>query len=141
MDPNYYETLIALADDCPTTSSVLPTPRGGKPTAAVLQYEMLVDSPYQYTQEDVLFQSWFARQDGHEKKSAAEVKKTREAFFSKPQPCLRSSPLPKKFGIGFRFDRDGRVALCPAESNEYQTLVKGAQEKVKVLKALRSSRA
>jgi hypothetical protein len=141
MDLNYYETLIAVADDCPVDSSAVPTSRGNKPTAAVLQYEMLADSPFQHTQEDVLFQSWFARQPGAEEMAPDEVQRLRDEFFAKPQPCLRSSPLPKKYGWGFRFDEAGRVALCPVESDEYRKIVEGKTGAVKVLKAMRSSRA
>ena len=134
---NYFQTLIAVADDCPVTKSVVPVDRGAKKTVAVLQYEMLAGSPYVYTQEDVLFNTWFRRQALPDK-SEAEVAQLRAEFFAKPQACLRSSPLPKKYGWGLIFDQEGRVALCPMESKEYQELLAG--DKVKVLKALRSSR-
>lgn len=49
-DLNYYNTLIAVADDCPVDHSVVPPPCGGKPTVAVLQYEMLSGSPHTFTQ-------------------------------------------------------------------------------------------
>ncbi len=108
-DLNYYDTLIAVADDCPVDHSVVPTPRGGKPTVAVLQYEMLSGNPHAHTQEDVLFESWAARQDIPEDRLSR--KRLRQEFFSKPQACLRSSPLPKKYGWGLLFDGDGKVAL------------------------------
>lgn len=138
MDVNYCETLIAVADDCPVTTSVVPVARNGKKTVAVIQYEMLANNPHVYTQEDVLFYSWLQRQDLPEK-TEDEVAELRKAFFAKPQACLRSSPLPKKYGWGLLFDREGRVALCPMESEEYRQLLSG--DRVKVLKALRSSRA
>lgn len=137
MDLNYYQTLIAVADDCPVSVSVRPEPRGGKRTVAVEQFEMLVDSPYTYTQEDVLFDVWLRRQEGPEP-SAAERDRLRAQFFAKPQPCLRSSPLPKKYGWGFGFDREGRVALHAMESPEYRRLLGDGD--VKVLKAMRSKR-
>lgn len=59
----YSDTLVAVADDCPVTSSAIPTARSGKKTVAVLQYEMLAEEPHVFTQEDVLFESWLARQD------------------------------------------------------------------------------
>ncbi len=139
VDLNYYDTLIAVADDCPVEHSVVPTPRGGKPTVAVLQYEMLSGNPHRLTQEDVLFESWLARQDLPE--DGRDRTRLREEFFSKPQACLRSSPLPKRFGWGLLFDGDGRVALLPMESADYQRLAAGDDSRVKVLKALRSARA
>ena len=137
---NYYGTLIAVAEDSPVTSSVVPSPRGGKKTVAVLQYEMLAERPYALTQEDVLFDSWFLRRPDAGEARGAEAAALREAFFSKPQPCLRTSPLPKKYGFGLHFDGDGRIALCPVESGEYARLLEGAGGTT-VLKAMRSARA
>jgi hypothetical protein len=59
---NYVDSFIAVADDCKTTTAKIPEPRGTAKTVAQIQYEMLVDNPYEFTQEDVLFESWFARQ-------------------------------------------------------------------------------
>lgn len=134
----YFETLIAVADDCPVNSSVVPVARGGKKTVAVLQYDMLSDRPFQLTQEDVLFLSWFRRQPGFEDRTEDEAAALRDAFFTRDQPCLRASPLPKKHGFGFRFDAEGRVALVPMESQEYRAALEDGG--VKVLKAMRSSR-
>ncbi len=138
-DLNYYDTLIAVADDCPVEHGKVPTPRGGQPTVAVLQYEMLAGHPYVLTQEDVLFESWLARQDLPE--TRLDKDRLRQEFFSKPQACLRSSPLPKQYGWGLLFDHDGRVGLLPMESPEYRRLVGGDEPSVKVLKAMRSKRA
>jgi len=138
MDMNYYQTLIAVADDSPVSKSEMPMDRGGKKTIAGLQFEMLADNPYVYTQEDVLFNTWLQRQN-MPTKSESEIAKLRDEFFAKPQPCLRSSPLPKKYGWGVVFDEKGRAALVPMESKEYAKLLTGGR--VKILKALRSSRA
>jgi Family of unknown function (DUF6157) len=141
VDLNYYNTLIAIADDCPVTSSVVPAEPGARVTIAGLQYRMLADNPYVYTQEDILFQTWYQRQDLPEQ-SPEQRERLRHEFFSKPQACLRSSPLPKKFGWGLLFDEHGRVALCPASSPIYTKIINGqAGRNVKVLKALRSKRA
>ncbi|OEU85378.1 hypothetical protein DB35_15285 [Streptomyces abyssalis] len=136
---NYFGTLIAVADDCPVTRGVVPAARGGRKTVAVLQYEMLTERPGRLTQEDVLFESWFLRRPGAGGLAGPEAAALREEFFSKEQPCLRASPLPKKYGFGLLFDDDGLVTLCPVESGEYARLAAGA-EGVTVLKALRSAR-
>lgn len=156
-DLNYYSTLIAVADDCPVTAAEVPRPRGGKPTVAVLQYELISGAPYGLTQEDVLFETWLRRQDFAADLPGERRAELRKEFFSRPQACLRSSPLPKRYGWGLLFDRDGRVALCPMESEEYQRLVEGrtgagnggagnggpqsGHGGVRVLKAMRSRRA
>ena len=137
---NYTKTLIAVADDCPVKKSAVPEPRGGKPTVATLQYQLLQGHPYELTQEDVLFESWLRRQEGLAPSEPEKAKLWKE-FFSKDQPCLRSSPLPKKYGFGLLFDGEGRVALCPVESEEYQRLAGARSPGVEVLKALRSARA
>jgi hypothetical protein len=135
---NYTDTFIAVADDSGVEKSIMPEERGGKKTVAVIQYEMLAGHPYKYTQEDVLFETHVR----HKGIPAAELKakgeKMREEFFTKDQPCLRASPLPRKYGWGFHFDPKGKVAMVPVESKEYKQLSKKAS---RVLKALRSSRA
>jgi Family of unknown function (DUF6157) len=141
LDLNYYRTLIAVADDCPVTSSVVPAARGAAKTVAVLQYEMLAEHPYGLTQEDVLFESWLRRQDLPDDQSEADRAALRARFFAKPQACLRSSPLPKRHGWGLLFDQHGKIVLCPMESEEYKRLVGGHETGVTVLKALRSRRA
>ncbi|MFF4128012.1 DUF6157 family protein [Microbispora rosea] len=144
-DLNYYSTLIAVADDCPVTAAEVPGGRGGRPTVATLQYELISGAPYGLTQEDVLFETWLRRQDLPADLTAERRAELRKEFFSRSQACLRASPLPKKHGWGLLFDQDGRIALCPMESEEYRRLVDGAQAGqdggVRVLKALRSRRS
>ena len=135
---NYADMFIAVADDSPTAHSIVPKESGGKKTVAVIQYEMLADHPYELTEEDVLFETHVR----HQAVPAAELKKNgkklREAFFAKDQPCLRTSPLARKYGWGFHFDPNGKVALYAVESKEYKQMAKNAS---KTLKAFRSSRA
>jgi len=37
---NYFDTLIEVADDCPTKKAQVPLARGGKKTKAVVEYEI-----------------------------------------------------------------------------------------------------
>lgn len=135
---NYFDTLIAVADDCPVSSGVRPG-TGGESVAQV-QYELLAGRPHELTQEDVLFESWLARQDLPDELSGDERECLRQDFLSKPQASLRSSPLPRRYGWGLLFDADGKVALCPMESEEYRHLSGDANGDVEVLRALGSSR-
>jgi len=69
----------------------------------------------------------------------------RAEFFSKGQPCLRSSPLGKRYGWGVHCDSTGRVALLALESDAYRALVTGqamsdSGRPVTVKKAMRRSR-
>jgi len=134
VDLDYVDTLIAVAPDCPVDHAVVPTPRGGKPTVAAIQYELLSGAPGRLTQPDVLFRTWLARQDA----PGADEERLRADFFAKPQACLRSSPLPKKYGWGLLFDHAGRITLCPVESDLYARA--RADASLTVRPALRSSR-
>ena len=136
MDLDYVDTLIAVAPDCPVDRAVVPAPRGAKPTVAVIQYDLLTADPGALTQRDVLFGSWLARQDV----PGPDVAALRAAFFAKPQACLRSSPLPKKYGWGLLFDHAGRITLCPMESETYANITNGSTPGVTIRKALRSRR-
>lgn len=94
---------------------------------------MLAGHPYVYTQEDVLFMTYLAQND-----IKINDDELRREFFSKPKPCLRSSPLPKKYGWGFHFDGDGKVALYGTETDEYKRL--SASKGITILKAMRSKK-
>ncbi len=136
----YFQTLIAVAYDCPVGESEVPPNRRAKKTVANLHYELLSENPGTFTQEDVLFQSWLLRQEGIDT-FGSEVDQLREQFFDKPQASLRSSPLPKRYGWGLLFDAEGRVTLCPMESEQYRDILAGEVTGVKVLRALRFKRA
>lgn len=143
MSDNYYDTFIAVAEDCKVTAAKIPEPRGGNPTVATMQYEML-SKPFAHTQEQVLFDVWLARQGDAGKidvdaLAADEVDALRVEFFAKGQACLRASPLTKTHGWGVLFDSEGRAQLLAMESAEYQARLDDPN--LKVVKAMRSKRA
>ncbi|PRY01912.1 DUF6157 family protein [Allonocardiopsis opalescens] len=144
MDLNYYRTFIAVSDDCPAEAAAEPPVRAGRETVASVQYRMLAEHPAAYTQEDVLFESWLRRQPPSEEVPAeptdAQRAALRDRFFSRSHACLRASPLPKTYGWGLLFDDEGRITLCPRESEEYARLLTGP-DGIRVLKAMRSKRA
>ncbi|MBO9625357.1 MAG: hypothetical protein J7484_03165 [Microbacterium sp.] len=130
---NYVSTLIEVAEDCPASYAVEP-PASEKPTIAALHYELIAEQPFSRTSDDVIFET-HARRKGIDPADAA----AREAFFSKGQACLRSSPLGKRYGWGIVSDEDGRVALVPRESEEYTRLA--ADAGLGHTRAMRSRRA
>src|SRR5215469_8770192 len=91
---NYFDTFIEVADDCPAQIASVPESKGGEKTIPVLQYEMIAYHPYQYTQEDVLFETYAE----NKRIPLANRSMERQRFFSKGQPCLRSSSLGKRYG-------------------------------------------
>ncbi len=68
-----------------------------------------------------------------------DLSRARAEFFSKGQPCLRASPVTKRYGWGVHSDSQGRVAIFAVESREYARLAK--DKTLKQLKAMRSKRA
>ncbi len=63
----------------------------------------------------------------------------RERFLSQEKPRLRVSALAKRYGWGIHVDSQGRVALVPVESAEYQRLA--ADRALRHVRAIRSKRA
>ncbi len=132
---NYFNTLIEVAEDSTTISGQAPPVRGDKRSIANLQYEMLVDRPYQLTSDDLLFAVFAARNQLPE----ADWAEQRERFFSKGQACLRASPLAKRYGWGIHSDAEGKIALYGVDTVTYQRLV--ADERIVKTRAMRSKRA
>jgi hypothetical protein len=130
---NYVATFIEVADDCPADGATEP-PTTEKPTIAALHYRLITEQPYARTSDDVIFET-FALRAG----IASDDDDARAVFFSKGQPCLRSSPLGKRYGWGILHDADGRVALVPRESEEYAALA--ADPSLAHTRAMRSRRA
>lgn len=124
---NDHDTFTSVAPDCPATVAQVP-PERATPSVARLQYEMLVDAPYRYTSDDVVHASNGARRGID-----------RDTFFATGQPCLRASPLVKRYGWGVHHDAEGRVALVPVESAEYAAF--RADPGLRQTSGMRSSRA
>ncbi|NLA37585.1 MAG: hypothetical protein GX868_18120 [Actinobacteria bacterium] len=123
---DYRSTFISVAEDCPTSTGVEP-PAKEPPTVARIQYDMLTAAPYGRTSDDIVYASNGARRGID-----------REEFFSKGQPCLRASPLAKRYGWGLHFDPDGHVAMYPLGSAEYKRLSNDPE--IQQLTAMRSSK-
>lgn len=129
---NYFDTFIHVAEDCPVESAEVPP---GEGTVARFQYDLLMSDPYRRTSDDLLFDVHAIRKEI----PANRQEVARQTFFSKGQPCMRASPLAKRYGWGVRSDVDGRIGLVAMESAEYRSL--SEDETVTHLKAMRSKRA
>lgn len=132
---NYHNTFIEVAEDCPVKAAEVP-PQKNEKTIAALQFEMLIDNPYKYTSDDVIFRA-FAVKNNISGKAALD--EAREKFFSRGQACFRASPLTKRYGWGVHSDAKGRIAIYPMESAEYKKLAK--DKSLEHVKAMRSKRA
>jgi hypothetical protein len=130
---NYFDTFIEVAEDSKANCGT-PPPTKDKKTVAEMQYELIAKNPYKYTSDDVFFQVFANRND----LTKAQYKEAREQFFSKGQPCFRTSPLTKTYGFGIHSDSNGKVALFGMETEEYQKFV--SDTKIKKVKAMKSSK-
>jgi Family of unknown function (DUF6157) len=131
---NYQNTLILMADDCPTAIAQVPPIKGETKTVANLQYDMLSKNPYRFDSDEVLFQVFALKND----LSESELEAARTQFFSKGQPCFRASPLTKRYGWGIHNDENGKIALVASESKEYQQHIDN--QSIKCVKAMKSSK-
>ncbi|WP_210505797.1 DUF6157 family protein [Naasia sp. SYSU D00057] len=132
---NYFDTFIEVAEDCPVTEGEVPPAKAGAKTVAGMHHDLIAGHPYQFTSDEVIFEVYAERAGiSPEERDAA-----RERFFSKGQPCLRSSPLGKRYGWGTHHDADGRVAAYPLGSEEYERLK--ADAALTHTRAMRSKRA
>lgn len=130
---NYTNTFIEIADDCPISQAEIPPEKNIK-TLASLQYEQIVKEPYRYSSDDIVFECYAVKNDI----SDSEKPQARIDFFSKGQPCLRSSPLAKRYGFGIHHNEDSKVAIFPVESNEYEKFLH--DNTIKKVKAMRSKK-
>ncbi len=131
---NYFNTFIEIAEDCPILNGEIPPLKGDKQTIANLQFEMIYKNPYKFTSDDVIFAVYAIRKDIAE----SELEEQRRIFFSKGQPCFRSSPLTKRYGWGIHSDNEGKIAMFGAETEAYEQFVQN--QAIKKTKAMRSKR-
>ncbi len=131
---NTYNTFIKTAEDCPVTVAEVPPEKGDRKTVANLQYSVIQGHPYRYTSDDVLFAVYAERQAIPEKDRATQ----REKFFSKGQPCMRASPLPKRYGWGIHSNAEGKLALVAVEDTNYKKLA--SDPTIAHLEAMRSKK-
>ncbi|MEF3304139.1 DUF6157 family protein [Paenibacillus sp. GYB003] len=139
MNMNYYNTFITIAPDCPAAAATVPPDKKDGKTKAGIEFELVANQPYVYTQEDLLFEVHVRHKGIPPEELEAKGTQIRDEFFQKPMACMRASMLPKKYGWGIHFNAEGKMALVPMESAEYREFAEGGQG-VKVLAAMRSSR-
>ncbi len=128
---NHSNTLICPAEDCRAVAKVPDKPE----SVAALQYELLVESPYEMTSDDVL-STVAAKRKGIDPEG---IDSFRAEYFSKGQPCFRASPLTKAHGWAIHSDKDGYIALLSPNGPQFSELRQ--DEKVQKVNAMRSKRA
>lgn len=110
---SYINAFITLAPDCPIAAGQVPR----QPTSiAGLEHALLIAHPYRYTPPDLTLEV----QRRHKQVRDADLPAFRAWLLAKPQPCMRLSMLPKRWGWGIHFDGLGRMAIYGAETPEYR---------------------
>ncbi len=130
---NYFDTFIEAAADTKAQKGLIPPIKATR-TVAERQYELILKNPYTYTSDDILFQIFADRNDLPE----TAYPEASEQFFSKGQPCLRTSPLTKTYGFGIHCNNEGKIALYGIETAIYQKFLNDPL--IKKVKAMKSGR-
>lgn len=136
---NYINTFIEVAADCKATEGREPRSRAGNPTVAELEFAFISHGPYAHTHEDVQFHVYAKRTGLTPRQAQSDGAGLREAFFSRPMACMRTSPLAKTYGWGLHFDENGHVGLVSVGTLRYQQLSKDPT--IAHTRAMRSKRA
>jgi hypothetical protein len=129
---NYFDTIILPSPDCAAAAATPPAKPG---TVAAMQFERLAANPYVFTSDDLQFDIHADRKEIDEDEHGP----ARMEFYSKGQPCLRSSPLVKSLGWALHHDSQGRVALVDPASAAFAELI--ARDEITKRFGLRSKRA
>ena len=130
---NYTAAFIEVVDDCKADVGLAP-PEKQEKTIARIHFEIINEHPYRYTSDEVVFATYAAKN----RIEAAELESKKAEFFSKGQPCLRSSPLGKTYGWGIHYDSESKMAIYAKESAEYARLQNDPT--LKHVKAIKSAR-
>lgn len=131
---NYQNTFIEVAEDCPASMGEMPPTKGDARTVPMIQFDIISKHPYKYTSDDVFFKVFAERND----LTKSQLKEERQKFFSKGQPCMRASPLTKRYGWGLHSNEEGKVAIYALNSPHYDKFSK--DKGLKILKAMKSSK-
>jgi|HigsolmetaAR203D_1030402.scaffolds.fasta_scaffold00984_4 hypothetical protein len=134
----YKNTFILVSEDSPVDRAVIPRPKKGKPTIASIEYDLISGHPYEFTQDEVQFQTFLIKNAMETGIETEKLQELREQFFAKSRACFRASPLVKQYGWGIHYNEEGKVALYGVDTEEYNRLKDS--EQVTKLKGVRSKR-
>ncbi|UJF35833.1 DUF6157 family protein [Paenibacillus hexagrammi] len=138
---SYTNTFILIAPDCPAEYGQVPVAKKDAKPIHVIQYELLSQHPYEFTQDELIFQTHIR----HKLIPEAEIDSRKEEIwselFSKPHPCLRASTLAKRYGWGFHYNQEGKIAVYPMESEPYINYAGNTDGTTSVIHAMRNAKA
>lgn len=136
----YTDTFIRVAEDCPAETGVIPVSARPHPPAHVIQFGLLESAPYQYNHEELLYEVHVRHKQIPREEQITRKSEIWEELFSKSHPCLRASMLPKRYGWGVHYNKEGKIALYAKESPEYDQFTSGGDTEIALLNAMRNKR-
>ncbi len=132
---NYTNTFLKVADDCPIHFGEVPPINNQRKSVANQTFDLLNEAPpYTFSSDDLLFRLYALRNGIADD----DMEAARERFFAKGQPCMRCSPLTKRYGWGIHFDEDAKMALIARDAPEYDAFAK--REDLKQVFAMRNGK-
>ena len=109
--------LITPAEDCPAKAAEIPPAGVKKPTRAALEHACLTGAPYALDHKRFSYRMHVEMAD-----VAGKDALDFDEFHAKGQPCMRASPLTKRYGWAAHYDADGRLALVDPGSQAFAGL-------------------
>lgn len=134
---SYKETFITVAPDCPIDKSEIPVSNRAEKPVHIIQYELLINNPYKFNHQELTFEVYLRKGD-ISCKTEKERTEIWKKLFSKGHPCLRASPLTKRYGFGAHYNENGKIALYPIEGKAYENFI--TDNSVKKLAGMKSKR-
>jgi hypothetical protein len=119
--PNF-EEIILVAEDCRVSKSEAPPLGDRKKTIARIGYEVLIENPYFFSEQEFFKEIHFEQRKRYDLKI--------ESY------NIKRSELVKSYGWGVHRNKEGKLALVPMESTEYKKL----QETIKNSKSYRKKK-
>ena len=108
--------LVTTAPDCRAAAAELP-PQKSRPTRANIEYDLLAAAPYALDHRGFTHAVHRAMAEVSGK-PALDF----DAFHAKGQPCMRASPLTKRYGWAAHYDAEGKLALIDPASPAFAAL-------------------
>jgi hypothetical protein len=136
---SYINSFIAISEDSSVEHSIIPQPRGERIPIHLLQYNLLSQHPYLYDHFSLIFEIFLIQKGVSPQINEEERKQLWNELFSKGHPCMRASALVKQYGFGVHYDKNGKMALFPVESDEYKQFL--ADPAIHKINGMRKSRA
>lgn len=94
------DTFIQVAADCPVGAATVPTSTRVPTPAHLIEYELLAQHPYRFTQAELVFEVHVRRLGLNKAAIAERGDEIRAELFARPRAGMRASVLPKKYGWG-----------------------------------------